>query len=428
MLVPTEKLIFWTGAILVPSALILTVSPAWSPAIVILILAAAVALAVDAVRAGGILVGATAVFPDVIRLTKDRETGLEFHIDSAQALPRMLRLGLDLPQTIRSSQESMDLSIPAHTAKAMVKWPCTPTERGSYALKNVYAEVSSPWGLWALRHTLRGQTEIRVYPNLRLEHRRVSALFLDRGAFGIHAQRQIGKGRDFEQLRDYIPGDSYEDIHWKATARRGYPVTKVFQMERTQEVYTIIDSARFSGRATQSADGKDTTQLEQYINSALIMGLAAERQGDHFGLITFSDKVERFIRARHGAAHFNGCRDALFSLESHNVNPDFGEAGVFIRERLTRRALLVFLTNLDDQSMAERFVANVELIARSHLVLVAMMTPPGVQPLFSQEAHSTDEIYEHLSGHLRWHHWKSVGYSLSPFWHGRQYPFRSRCN
>ena len=56
------------------------------------------------------------------------------------------------------------------------------------------------------------QCEIRVYPNLMAERKSLAALFLHRGAFGLHAQRQVGKGRDFEKLRDYIPGDGYDEI------------------------------------------------------------------------------------------------------------------------------------------------------------------------------------------------------------------------
>jgi len=71
--------------------------------------------------------------------------------------------------------------------------------------------------------------------------------------------------------------------------------------------------------------------------------------------------------------------------------------------RLRRRALLVFLTALDDPVLAESFVRNMDLLCRQHLVLVNMTRPPGADPLFSQpDASSTDDMYQHLGGHLRW--------------------------
>jgi uncharacterized protein (DUF58 family) len=88
-------------------------------------------------------------------------------------------------------------------------------------------------GFWLRRKSVALKLEIRVYPNLIGERKRLSSLFLTRGRFGIHAQRQVGQGREFEKLREYIPGDAYADIHWKATAKRAKPATKVFQVERT---------------------------------------------------------------------------------------------------------------------------------------------------------------------------------------------------
>jgi uncharacterized protein (DUF58 family) len=255
-----------------------------------------------------------------------------------------------------------------------------------------------------------------VYPNLLSERRDLAALFLHRNAAGLHAQRQIGKGREFEKLREYSPGDSFDEIHWKATARRGRPITKVFQIERTQEVYVVIDASRLSGREAEphlSAKGspqlsptaaqRSGTTLERFITAALVLGLAAEQQGDLFGLLTFNNKVVNFVRARNGKAHYSSCRDTLYLLQSQVVTPDFDEVCTFIRLRLRRRALLVFLTSLDDPVVTESFVRNLELIRRQHLVLVNMLQPPGVAPVFSNpDVASVDDLYERLGGHLQW--------------------------
>src|SRR5207302_9243101 len=123
-------------------------------------------------------------------------------------------------------------------------WPCLPLKRGNYRIASIHLEAPSRLGFWAARAVLPATGEIRVYPNLIKERRNLAALFLHRGTFGLHAQRQVGKGRDFEKLREYIPGDSFDEVHWKATAKRGRPVTKIFQIERTQEVYVIVDASR----------------------------------------------------------------------------------------------------------------------------------------------------------------------------------------
>jgi uncharacterized protein (DUF58 family) len=252
------------------------------------------------------------------------------------------------------------------------------------------------------------RSELRVYPDLLAERRHIAALFLRRGALGVRQHRQVGKGREFEKLREYIPGDSADEVHWKATAKRGRPVTKVFQIERTQEVYVVIDASRLSARFSGG-----TPTLERFINSALILCLAAARQNDLFGLIVFSDKVQTFLRAKNGKAHYNVCRDALYTLQPHTVTPDFQDVFTFLRLRLRRRALLVFFTALDDPVLAENFVDHIGLLTRQHLVLVNMIQPPDARPLFSaNDVTALDQIYERLGGHLLWSELQGMGQRL----------------
>ena len=100
--------------------------------------------------------------------------------------------------------------------------------------------------------------------------------------------------------------------------------------------------------------------------------IAAERQGDHFGFVSFDDRLRSFIPAKSGKAHFGACRDAIYNLKTSLVSPDFNEVFSFIGSRLRRRALLVFLTSLDDPLLAESFSHAIEVISRRHLILVGM--------------------------------------------------------
>jgi uncharacterized protein (DUF58 family) len=437
MIVPQSRLLLWVSVGVLPFAALAAVVPE-AAVLAGLIIAAVVVLALlDAALAQGSLEGISIELPAVVRLSKDREGVIDVHIKNEKQQAKRLRLGLPLPHEIASPDEDLWTVLPAGSERSRLTWPCTPLKRGNYPLVSCHLEAASPWGLWAVRARRPAHTEVRVYPNLLTERKSVAALFLNRGSFGAHAQRQVGQGRDFEKLREYVHGDSYEEIHWKATGKRGRPVTKVFQIERTQEVYVIIDSSRLSARVqrqnavSSSVVGRpwsvaksgarvqatteneqpttdkirsETTVLERFITAALVLGLAAERQGDLFGLLTFSDKVQTFVRAKNGKAHYAACRDALYTLQPQVVTPDFDELGSIVRLRLRRRALLVFLTSLDDPVLAESFVRNLDLICRQHLIFVNMIQPPGVRPLFSDgTVASLNEVYAQLGGHLLWH-------------------------
>jgi uncharacterized protein (DUF58 family) len=400
-----------------------------------LLAAFALIVAFDALRAIPRLHELSFTSTGILRLSKGRHGWLGLRIDNRRPVERLVRLGLAMPAGLDTSQEELVVRIPAGPSVSAIQWPVRAVKRGNHQLKDIHAEAVAPWGLWNRRTALRLDAEVRVYPDLFTERAAVAAVFLHRGGSGIHAQRQVGKGRDFEKLRDYISGDSIDEVHWKATAKRGRPVTKIFQIERTQEVYVVVDSSRLSGRAipisssefrgsspelvggsrlastesqreTRNAKLEAPTPepaLERLVTSALLLGAAAERQGDLFGLVTFSNQVNGFVRAKNGPSHFAACRDALYTLEPQMVTPDFEELGSFLRLRLRRRALLVILTALDDPVLAEGFIRGVDLIRRQHLVLVTMLTPPGARPLFrNPDVHHVDDLYSELGGHLRW--------------------------
>jgi uncharacterized protein (DUF58 family) len=297
-------------------------------------------------------------------------------------------------------------------AAARATFVCTPARRGLFRIAACRLECASPLGFWRARRTFPVDCEVRSYPNLLVERRHVPALFLYRGRAGAHRQRQVGKGREFERLRDYLPGDSYEDVHWKATARRGKPVTKLFQVERTQEVYVVVDSSRLSARPSGTPQESAVPALERMIRAALVLAVAAERQGDLFGLVTFGDRVQTFLRARAGAAHFQACREALFALSPQESSPDFVELASFLRSRLRRRALLIVLTDLDDPLLAESFQRAAELLRRQHLLLVCALRPADVAPIFSRPVERADDLFRELAGHLRWQDQRDLGRAL----------------
>jgi uncharacterized protein (DUF58 family) len=412
-LVPTNKLLFWVGIIFLPFSILAVTMPATAVAGIGMSAALLLFATVDAFASRNRLRGIRITLPEIVRLSVGRESEMALHIENDPIHVKRLRLGLAFPREIYSERQDFNIELPETEPNSFISWPFRAMKQGQYFLEKCYLETPSLLGFWAVRRSTPTQAEIRVYPDLFRERKRLTALFLNRG-IGIHPQRQVGKGREFEQLREYLPGDSLEDIHWKATAKRGEPVTKVFQLERTQQVYMIIDGSRLSARnsdastpvsSAQQQDNNYTTIMERFAAAALVMGLAADRQGDLFGLLAFDDKIRKFVRAKNGRAHYDVCRDALYTIQARSVSPDFNELFTFIGTQIRRRALLIILTNLDDPVLAESFATHIDVVSRRHLVLVNMIKPIDVEPLFS-DAHvkSVNDLYGKLGGHMRWRH------------------------
>jgi uncharacterized protein (DUF58 family) len=92
---------------------------------------------------------------------------------------------------------------------------------------------------------------------------------------------------------------------------------------------------------------------------------------------------------------------------------DLGEVFAFIATKLRRRALLMFLTNLDDPAFAESFVRSVEIVGRKHLVVAGMIKTKPVRPLFSRKnVTKPGELYGELGAHILWSDLKATEKSL----------------
>lgn len=403
MMRPAARLLGCFGTLGIATGLLPPALPASFVPVLLLLFSFALLALVDALALGRNPIRIQATLHAGARQTKDRPGSIVLRLQGDSAPAMSLRAALQLPASFEVEHEIVPIQVSTDAWQIDVPWTVVPRARGEFPLPALYLTERSRLGLWEARRAIvLGQT-VRVYPNLLGERRRLASIFLNRGVQGSHAQRRVGKGRDFDKLREYVPGDSYEDIHWKATARRMRPITKDFQVERTQEVYVLVDVSRLSGRTTRAENGTLESQVERFIAASLTLALVTQRQGDLFGLVTFSDRVHGFVRAHGGRSHFNTCRDALYLLEPQTVNPDFEELFTFIRLRLRKRALLVVLTNLDDPALAEAFARQARILASKHLLLVHMIAPQGTAPIFSgatpQGIHG---VYRELAGHLQW--------------------------
>ncbi|MCJ8330468.1 MAG: DUF58 domain-containing protein [Lentisphaeria bacterium] len=419
MIAPRNKFIVFAAITLCTTALFSFLSQDLSVSIGIAFLLLVFFAVLDLFLSQGCFKGLSIELPEMHQFSAGTEKAFIIKILNPEMLESNIRIALDFPRYIKSPLEHMDIELLADNAKVSYEWPVFSEKRGEYLVHYVYTERKSKLGFFDMRKRFETKMLLRAYPDLSVDRKSVAALFLNSGNIGIHTQRIIGKGRDFEKLREYVPGDSYEDIHWKATAKRGVPITKVYQIERTQEVYLIIDSSRLSALEVPMKHGENTiyhSKFERYINAALVMAMAAEKQRDNFGIILFDRKVTKFIRAKNGSAHYNTCRDALFTKEPELSTPDYDELCSFIRSRLTKRALLFFLTDLNDPILSESFIKNIQLISKQHLVIVNQIADDNVKRLFSSsEISRLSEIYHSLGSHDSWMALEELSKNLKRF-------------
>lgn len=363
------------------------------------------------------------IFPETIRMSKNREALICLQIQKQAHMPTQVTLGLPFPGNRFETDYEKKTVLPEDMNS--LDWPITGRKHGAFLLDTCHIQIPSRLGLWEIKSQAKIHCELNVYPDMSTERKSLAGLLTGKG-YGIHTRKHIGKGREFEHLREYLPGDMYEDIHWKATAKKNIPVTKIFQVEKTQNIYVMIDASRLSARNAAVFSDRSVkpvtpdehipspeTILEKYITTALSIGLTARQQGDNFGLGVFTDKMERFLLAGSKANHFNLCRDTLFTLEPRQVTPDFNEWITFVGNKIRKRSLIILLTSLDDPAIAENLLNHIHILSRRHLVMINMLNPASANPLFSSDAvQCIDDIYGHLGGHFQWHFLRKFEKSL----------------
>lgn len=310
--------------------------------------------------------GANAEPAGRLRLTLGRESSLRLRLSHCAGA----RVALMAESASTSSALKLTLDSPTFASKASIGphvWssPIEGKVRGRHTGLVCGFERQSGLGLWRERTWQPLPCVVNVYPDLTEGRRALLESSIYRAMTAAKAVLLTGQGREFERLRDYQSGDLYSDLSWKATARRGHPVTRLFQWEQSQQIYFIVDHGRLSG--VHGADGYP--KLEAAIKTAMVGASAAAEVGDQFGLIAVSSGITSWLAASSGRAHFNALREALLDLRPEAHTPDFDQLFSAIKVRLRRRCYLMFLGDLTERGMFARFQQAATLVRGTHLVM-----------------------------------------------------------
>lgn len=307
------------------------------------------------------------------------EGSTQLHIEVADGVP-------DFNFDIVASKAATTLESGGY---AHLSYKLIPKKRGFYIFEETFVRYLSRWGL-LYRHlhlTMPGQ--VKVYPNLRdLRKYRLMVYggYLMRGGKRVWHQR--GEGLEFESLREYVYGDSYNKINWKATAGMNKPIINQYEVEKNQDVIALIDSGR-----AMSYEVRGYKKLDLAINTALILSDIANLTGDKSGLMVFNTKVQQYVKPASGAAHRNQLMEALYTVDYSRDASNFGEAFVYLSHHQKKRSLIFMFTEFETMDEAAEYLNVLPLIAKRHLVILFMMTKEKVIEFAKDHANKDEEMF-----------------------------------
>ena len=157
---------------------------------------------------------------------------------------------------------------------------------------------------------------------------------------GAYLSRFKGRGMDFEELREYIPGDDVRDIDWNTTYRHGRVFVKRFREERELAMLLALD---VSGSSEFGSVRRSKREFATEI--AATLAFSAARNGDKVGLLLFSDRVEFFLPPRKGRRHILRLIRELIRFQPGKSGTNIAAALGFANQVLRRRSIVFLLTD-----------------------------------------------------------------------------------
>lgn len=305
--------------------------------------------------------------------TVGRDTEIAYHWRNA--LPRAARLMVRevRPDLLGGAQPARALAVPGGRdlrERVVVRAARRGREEaGWFAVRSV-----GPLGLGVRQGRIALPWGVRVYPNLPASRLKASIAEAARHReTGLRALRHPGEGRQFESLREWVPGDDTRRIDWKATARRRKLITRQYEEERRQQVLIVLDAGRV---LAEEIDGE--SRFEHAVRAAVMLALAAVYHDDNVGVMVFSDRVTHYAPPQRGRRGLRRVLDALAEAEPVMVEPDYPGAFRHLAVRNRKRALTVVFTDAIDRLASEALVSHVGSLKLRHLPLVVTLRNPAL--------------------------------------------------
>lgn len=273
--------------------------------------------------------------------------------------------------------------------KSMLEYKLRPVTRGEYVFHDINVYVQAPLGLVKRRYIFPAQHTVKVYPSF-VQMRRYQLLAVSNRLqeAGVKKIRRIGHSLEFEQIKDYVRGDDYRTINWKATARKGNLMVNSFTDERSQQVYCLINKGR-----VMKMPFDNLTLLDHAINASLVLSNVALIRQDKAGLITFEREIDTFLPADKKPTQMNLILESLYRQQTTFLEPDFEKLFSVIRNRITNRSLLILFTNFESLESLNRALPALKRMAHYHLLLLVFFENSELKSITSKQATTLEGIY-----------------------------------
>ncbi len=274
-------------------------------------------------------------------------------------------------------------------ANPTIQYNLTPVVRGEYAFG--YTNIFLATIIGFVQRRVQGSTPtiVPVYPSIiQMKEMQLKALSRLSYQEGIKKVRRLGHSYEFEQIKNYVRGDDYRSINWKASSRKGILMVNQYEDERAQQVYSIIDKSR-----NMKMPFNGMSLMDYAVNTSLAISNIILKKHDYAGLITFADKIGTVIQADKKSTQLNKILTALYKEKSGQLEADYELLYYAARKLITRRSLLLLYTNFESRYSLERVLPILRKVSKFHLLVVVIFENTEIKDFVNQTVTDTEGIY-----------------------------------
>ncbi|MDC8106491.1 DUF58 domain-containing protein [Chryseobacterium sp. PTM-20240506] len=275
---------------------------------------------------------------------------------------------------------------------AFFQYILEPKERGEYNFGSLNVYTSSPIGFVSKRYRFQKNANLAAYPSfVHLRKYELMALQSEFLLGGIKKIRKLGHTMEFEQIKDYVPGDDIRTINWKATSKTNRLMVNQFQDEKSQRIFMLIDTGR-----TMKMPFKELSLLDYSINATMALSHIILKKGDRAGMMTFSKKTENKIAAENKSGQLKKISESLYNIKTNFFESDFNRLYQDVKYSINQRSLILLFTNFETLDGLNRQLKYLRGIAKNHLLVVVFFKNSELQTLIHKNPESMQEIYDEV--------------------------------
>jgi len=274
---------------------------------------------------------------------------------------------------------------------ASVRYDLRPLERGEYIFGATNCYISGFFGLIERRIKINEQPmRVAVYPSIiQMKQMEMRAFERITTREGIKRIRRIGHSYEFEQIKNYVAGDDFRSINWKASSRRDGLMVNQFEDERAQQVYCLIDKSR-----VMKMPFKGLSLVDYAINATLAISNIIIKKYDKAGLITYSDKIGATIKADNRPTQLNFIMNALYKEKERALEANYELLFHISSKLINGRSLILLFTNFESAFALERALPILRRINRRHLLVVVFFDNTEIREFAERDAADLEGIYQ----------------------------------